>query len=79
MFVLLYGDDKIVIAENERQLQTALDTVHQYCARYNLSVNINKTKMVVFSRGKVRNFPMIKYGSSTKKLIRSCLNMYNLV
>ena len=65
MFVLLYADDTIVLAENEHQLQTALDTVHQYCTRYNLSVNINKTKIVVFSRGKVRNFPMFKYGSST--------------
>ena len=43
MFVLLYADDTIVLAENEHQLQTALDTVNQYCTRYSLSVNINKT------------------------------------
>ena len=69
MFVLLYADDTIVLAENEHQLQTALDTVHQYCTRYNLSVNINKTKIVVFSSGKVRNFPMFKYGSSTIEVV----------
>ena len=51
MFVLLYADDTIVLAENEYQLQTALDNVHQYCTRYNLSVNINKTKnCCVFER-----------------------------
>ena len=69
MFVLLYADDTIVLAENEHQLQTALDTVHQYCKRYNLSVHINKTKIVVFSRGKVRNFPMFKYDSSTIEVV----------
>ena len=60
---------RFVLAENEHQLQIALDTVHQYCTRYNLSVNINKTKIVVFSRGKVRNFPMFKYGSSTIEVV----------
>ena len=47
MFVLLYANDTIVLAENEHELQTALDTVHQYCTMYNLSVTIN-TKSVVF-------------------------------
>ena len=69
MFVLLYADDMIVLAEYEHQLQTALDTVHQYCTRYNVSVNINKTQIVVFSRGKVRNFPMFKYGSITIEVV----------
>ena len=69
MFVLLYADDTIVLAENQHQLQTDFDTVHQYCTRYNLSVNINKTKIVVFSRGNVRNFPMFKYGSSTIEVL----------
>ena len=69
MFVLLYANDTIVLAENEYQLQTVLDTVHQYCTRYNLSVNINQTKIVLFSRGKVRNFPMFKYGSSTIEIV----------
>ena len=69
MFVLLYADDTIVLAENEHQLNTASDTVHQYCTRYNLSVNINKTKIVVCSRGKVRNIPMFKYGSSTIEVV----------
>ena len=30
MVVLLYSDNTIVLAENEHQLQTGLDTVHQY-------------------------------------------------
>ena len=70
MFVLLYADDTIVLAENEHQLQTALDTVHtSILHKVNLSVNINKTKIVVLSRGKVRNCPMFKYGSSAIEVV----------
>ena len=65
LFVLLYADDIIVFAINEHRLQTALDTVHEYCTMYNLRVNINKTRIIVLWRGKVRYFPMFKYGDNT--------------
>ena len=31
LFVLLYDDDTIILAENERSLETALDFVQEYC------------------------------------------------
>ena len=46
MFVLLYADDTIVLAENACELQKALDVVHDYCGMYKLTVNIKKTKIV---------------------------------
>ena len=61
LFVLLYGDDIIILAENEKGLQLALDKVHQYCTMYTLSVNIGKNKIIVFSRGKVRHSSSFKY------------------
>ena len=60
LFVLLYADDTIVLAENETDLQLALYSVYNYCVKYNLTVNTSKTKMIVFSRGKVRKFPTFK-------------------
>ena len=65
MFVLLYADVTIVLAENACELQKALDAVHEYCAVYRLAVNIKKTKIIVFSRGKVKRFPTFKYGNNT--------------
>ena len=62
LFVLLYADDTIILAENEKELQLALDKIHQYCTMYKLSVNIAKRKIIVFSRGKVRRFSSFKYG-----------------
>ena len=44
MFVLLYADDTIVLAENACELQKALDAVHDYCGMYKLTVNIKKLK-----------------------------------
>ena len=40
MFVLLYADDTIVLAENACELQKALDAVHDYCGMYTLTVII---------------------------------------
>ena len=62
LFVLLYADDTIILAENEKELQLALDKVHQYCTMYKLSLNIAKRKIIVFSRGKVKRFSSFKYG-----------------
>ena len=61
MFVLLHADDTIVLAEIACELQKVLDAVHDYCGMYKMTVNIKKTKISVFSRGKVKRFPTFKY------------------
>ena len=61
VFALLYADDTIVLAENEKELQLALDSVHEYCTLYNLTVNTSKTKIIVFSRGKVKRLIRINH------------------
>ena len=67
--LVLYGDDTIVLAENACELQKALDAVHDYCGMYKLTVNIKKTKIIVFSRGKVKHFPKFKYGKNTIEVV----------
>ena len=62
LFVLLYADDTIVLAETPEELQKALDAVFLYCQTWKLNVNIGKTKIVIFSRGVVRNKPTFKFG-----------------
>ena len=54
MLGLLYADDAIVFAENACELQKTVDAVHDYRGMYKLTVNIKKTKIIVFSRGKVK-------------------------
>ena len=49
--LLLYADDSVLIAESRLDLQNSLDSVHDYCQRWKLCVNILKTKIVVFRKG----------------------------
>ena len=63
LHVLLYADDTIVMAETPEQFQKALNAVSDYCSQWNLTVNTSKTKIVIFSRGKVRRYPDFVFGS----------------
>ena len=62
LFVLLYADDTIILAESPVELQKALDGMNEYCQLNKLTVNVSKTKIIVFSRGKVRNVPVFMFG-----------------
>ena len=62
IFTLLYADDTIVLAETPEQLQLALNAVYQYCQNWDLTVNTSKTKIVIFSRSKVYNYPAFLFG-----------------
>ena len=54
IIVLLYADDTILISDNPRDLQSISDKFKEYCDTWKLTVNLNKTKVVVFgSRGNV--------------------------
>ena len=47
LFVLLYADDTIISAENEIELQLALNKVYEYCMMFKLSVNTTITKQKI--------------------------------
>ena len=64
LFTLLYADDTIVLAETKRELQSALDAVHEYCNNKQLTVNTQKTKVMIFSREKERKHRNFLFGGS---------------
>ena len=47
LFLLLYADI-VVSASDEYDLQKGLDALHNYCLKWKLKVNVNKTKIMVF-------------------------------
>ena len=67
--VLLYADDTIVMAKSPEELQMAIDKVKEYCDTWKLQINVTKTKVVIFSRGKVRNIPNFKYGDESIEVV----------
>ena len=57
LFILLYADDTAILSESPKEMQQALNVLHEYCVLNGLSINVDKTKVLVFSRGKIRNIP----------------------
>ena len=61
---LMYADDLILLSETKEGLQTKLDKLKDYCDKWQLDVNIKKTKVMIFNRG--------------NKLIKSNINYKNV-
>ena len=51
LFLLLYADDIVIFVESSDDLQKGLDVLAEYCKRWKLTVNIQKTKVMVFRKG----------------------------
>ena len=71
LFVLLYADDTVIMAENECGMQRNLNLLNEYCNCNGLRVNIRKTKIMVFARSKtrLRNLPTFKFGNLDLDLV----------
>ena len=59
LFVLLYADDTIILADTAEDLQNALNNYQLYCNTWGLNINSSKTKVVIFARGRLPNFTFI--------------------
>ena len=57
LFLILYADDLVLFSETVEGLQNLLDNLHVYANKWHLTVNTDKTHIVVFRNGgKVKNF-----------------------
>ena len=65
IFCLLYADDTLILAENDKQLQNALDGLNNYCNKWALKVNTDKTKVMIFSTGRITRFKSFKFGDES--------------
>eukprot|EP00745_Piridium_sociabile_P003656 TRINITY_DN12129_c0_g1_i1.p1 TRINITY_DN12129_c0_g1~~TRINITY_DN12129_c0_g1_i1.p1 ORF type:complete len:116 (+),score=11.72 TRINITY_DN12129_c0_g1_i1:177-524(+) len=48
MCILLYADDTVLFAESPTSLQRAIDAMHEYCLKWDLRINVSKTKVMIF-------------------------------
>ena len=49
----MFADDVVIFSDTTEGLQESLNNLKQYCDKWNLSVNIEKTKIMVFRKGGV--------------------------
>jgi len=61
LFALLDADDTVLMAETDDDLQNILNKCCEYCNTWRLKANTNKTKVIVFSRGRQSNFVYIEW------------------
>ena len=47
-FILLFADDTLLFANTVAELQLLLNKLKVYCKKWNITVNINKTKAMLF-------------------------------
>ena len=52
----MYADDTVLLSETKHDLQYALSVFERYCNEWKLTVNTTKTKVLVFSSGKISKF-----------------------
>ena len=69
MFVLLYADDIVIMANDAESLQNNLHYLSEYCDMWNLSVNTDKTKIVIFSKYKYREKHNFIYKNTTIEIV----------
>ena len=52
IFILLYADDTVLFGKTKDDLQQSLNIFENYCEEWKLTVNISKTKVLIFSGGR---------------------------
>ena len=59
LYLLLYADDTVILAESQELLQAALNSMYLFCQKWKLEVNPAKTKVVIFAKRKVKENPVL--------------------
>ena len=47
----MYADDLVIFSETVVGLQTSLNSLEVYCKEWSLTINVQKTKIVIFRNG----------------------------
>ena len=50
--MLLYADDIVLVAHNEQEMQTLLNKLHDWCKRWRVLINTDKSKVMHFRTGR---------------------------
>ena len=59
----------MLLAENPKDIQISLNEMKKYCDTFDLNINVDKTKRLIFSREKLRNKPTFYFGGNTLDIV----------
>ena len=69
LLALYYADDTILMSESPTELQNALDELFNYCEKWKLKVNEDKTKILCFTK-KRKNEPVFFYNGQKQENVK---------
>ena len=69
---LLYADDVILLSNSQKGLQSKLDSLELFCKEWCMSVNLSKTKVVIFNK----SGRFIKQNFLLNNKVLDCCNSY---
>lgn len=70
LFLLLYADDTVLLSDSVADLQLELDIFQNYCNIWRLKVNIDKTKVVIFSKGRANRDVTLMFGGEKLEIAK---------
>ena len=70
VFILLYADDTVILADNAQDFQKSLTSFSNYCSEWKLQVNESKTKVVIFGARKTNSYSF-KINDSVLEIVDS--------
>ena len=68
LLILLYADDAVLFSDNSDDLQSALNVFGECCKIWRLNVNVSKTEVVIFGRGRTPKNLKIIFQQNEKEI-----------
>ena len=69
IFILLYADDTVILSESRTDLQLALNVFGQYCAEWKLTVNTDKTKILIFAKDRLSKYDKYYFNGKCLEIV----------
>ncbi len=68
---LIFADDVIIISESEDSLKKALKVIQQYCSKWLLNINLDKIKIMVFTKSEqMVKHVNVKFGNNGIEIVK---------
>jgi hypothetical protein len=69
---LIYADDLLLISTNASGLQNSLNRLQQYCNTWNLKVNVQKIKVMIFNpNGHLLDKKTFQFNTGTLEIVQN--------
>ena len=69
LLIIMYADDTVLFANSKENLQRCLDGLKEYCDKWKLQTNADKTKVVIFSKQKVKADIVFRIGDKELEIV----------